>query len=80
MLLLTVASLSVTIVAAERYQPAMKRAGKLMEARDPDDIELLALAIHSGLPLWSNDNDFEQCGVPWFTTAEVLRKLGISGK
>lgn len=50
-LLLTVAALPVTFVAAEKYQSAMKRARQLMEARDPDDVELLALAIHAHVPL-----------------------------
>jgi len=48
--------------------------------RDPDDAELLALALHFKVPLWSNDNDFEDCGVEWFTTAELLRKLGVESK
>jgi predicted nucleic acid-binding protein len=46
---------------------------------DPDDIELLALTLHMKIPLWTNDNDFERCGIERFTTAEILRKLGIFG-
>ena len=30
---------------------------------EPDDVELLALALHFEVPLWSNDRDFEGCGV-----------------
>jgi hypothetical protein len=27
--------------------------------------------------VWSNDNDFEDAGVEWHTTAELLKALGI---
>jgi predicted nucleic acid-binding protein len=40
-------------------------------------VELLALALHFEIPLWTNDNDFEDCGVEWFTSAELLKKLGV---
>jgi hypothetical protein len=29
------------------------------------------------VPVWSNDNDFEDAGVEWHTTAELLKMLGI---
>jgi hypothetical protein len=29
------------------------------------------------MPVWSNDNDFEDAGVEWYTTAELLKKLEI---
>jgi predicted nucleic acid-binding protein len=76
-LMLAVASLPVSIVAPEVYArsiaPARRRIGK----RDPDDVELLALVLHFKIPLWSNDDDFERCGVERYTTAELLRKLGV---
>lgn len=53
------------------------RARKRIGWRDPDDVELLALTLHFKIPLWSNDNDFEGCGVERYTTAELLHKLGI---
>jgi predicted nucleic acid-binding protein len=40
--------------------------------RDPDDVEILALAIELGHPFWTNDKDFEETGVQVFTTAELL--------
>jgi predicted nucleic acid-binding protein len=79
MLLLAVASLPVTIVSSDVYRAEMKQARRQLDWRDPDDVEILALALHLRIPLWSNDNDFEGCPVPWMTTAEVLRQLGISG-
>ena len=45
--------------------------------RDPDDVDLLALALAMKLPIWSNDNDFKNCGVEWYTTARLLKILGI---
>jgi hypothetical protein len=40
-------------------------------------VDILALSLHEAVPLWSNDNDFEDAGVEWFTTAELLKKLGV---
>ena len=77
-LMLAVASLPVSIVGRDVYARSIAKARKLIGERDPDDVELLALALHSKIPVWTNDNDFEGCGVEWLTTAELLRKLGIS--
>jgi predicted nucleic acid-binding protein len=74
---LTVAPLPVSVASPEVYEGAMAEARKLIGGRDPDDIEILALAMHLKIPLWSNDNDFEGCGVERLTTAELLSKLGI---
>ncbi|MGH9606967.1 MAG: PIN domain-containing protein [Terracidiphilus sp.] len=79
-LMLAVATLPVSIVSPEVYKAAITEADKQIGWRDPDDIELLALAIHFKIPLWSNDNDFEGCGVEQLTTAEILSRLGIFGK
>jgi len=78
-LMLTVAAIPVSIVPSEVYADAMAEARRLIEDRDPDDIEILALALHMKIPLWSNDKDFEGCGIERFTTAELLSKLGIFG-
>ena len=77
-LLLAVASLPVSIVAREVCTQSIPTAHKRIGKRDPDDVELLALALHFEISLWSNDNDFEGCGVEHFTTAELLKKLGVS--
>jgi len=53
-----------------RNPEAKRRIGR----RDPDDVDVLALALHAGVPVWSNDN-FEDAGVKWFTTAGLLAKL-----
>ncbi len=79
-LMLAVASLPVSIVAREVYTGSIARARKRIGKRDPDDIELLALALHFKVPLWSNDDDLEGCKVEWFTTAELLKKLGVESR
>jgi predicted nucleic acid-binding protein len=78
LVLLAVATLPVKVVAREDYAAAISKAEKRMGKRDPDDIDILALAIHLGIPVWSNDNDFEDAGVEWYTTAQLLKRLGIS--
>jgi predicted nucleic acid-binding protein len=55
------------------------RARKRIGWRDPGDDVLLALTLHFKVPLWSDDNDFEGCGVERYTTAQLLRKLGVFG-
>jgi predicted nucleic acid-binding protein len=48
-----------------------------MQRRDPNDVDVLALSLHLGHAVWSNDNDFEDAGVEWHTTAELLKALGV---
>jgi predicted nucleic acid-binding protein len=74
-LLLAVAALPVSIIEQSVYSAALPQARKLIAQRDPNDVDVLALALHTGLPLWSNDNDFEETGIAWYTTAELLRNL-----
>jgi predicted nucleic acid-binding protein len=78
--MLAVASLPVSIVVHEVYARSIAQARKQIEKRDPDDVEILALTLHFKVPLWSNDNDFEGCGVERFTTAELLKRLGVESK
>jgi len=75
-LLLAVAALPVNVVEESVYASALPKARRLIAQRDPDDVDILALALHMRLPLWSNDNDFEDTGIEWYTTAELLKKLG----
>jgi predicted nucleic acid-binding protein len=74
--LLNVATLPVTLVGRDVYERNIPEAKRRIGRRDPDDVEILALALHLKAPLWSNDNDFEDAGVEWFTTAELLSSLG----
>jgi predicted nucleic acid-binding protein len=73
--LLAAATLPVTTVPRAIYAASLAEARRRIGRRDPDDVELLALAIQLKLPLWSNDNDFENTGVVWHTTASLLAAL-----
>ena len=75
LVLLAVATLPVTVVDSSVYTTSLSEARRRMGRRDPDDIDILALALHFGLPIWSNDNGFEVAGVEWYTTASLLAKL-----
>ncbi|HJT24991.1 MAG TPA: PIN domain-containing protein [bacterium] len=59
------------------YQVSLMKARHKMEKRDPDDADLLALAYELGIPIWSNDDDFNGVGVERFTTAQLLKNLGF---
>lgn len=73
--LLAVATLPVTVIDPSVYAGCLSEARQRIGRRDPDDVDILALALHFGLPIWSNDNDFEAAGVEWYTTAGLLAKL-----
>lgn len=79
-LLLVVAALPVHVIARDTYATQMKEAERRIAQRDPDDVDTLALALHEKAPVWSNDDDFKDTGVEWYTTAELLKRLGISGR
>lgn len=75
LLLLAVATLPVRIVEEEEYSHKLSEARRLIGKRDPDDADLLALALHFDIPVWSNDRHFENLPVELFTTEAVLRRL-----
>ena len=70
--LLAVSVLPVRAIEESVYRRKMFEARERMELRDPDDVDLLALALHLRIPVWSNDKDFEAARVKWFTTAQLL--------
>jgi len=78
--LLAAATLPVTIVPRSAYVSSLSDARTRIGRRDPDDIELLALALQFDLPVWSNDNDFEDTGIVWYTTAGLLAVLELKRK
>ena len=77
LILLTIAALPVEIAGRDVYAARLNSAERRIGKRDPDDVDILALALHLGIPVWSNDKDCEAAGVEWYTTAELLKKLGI---
>ena len=67
--------LPLTPYAASTYRRTIPEVVRLIGRRDPDDVALLALALHLDLPIWTNDRDFEQTGVSLYTTAQLLAAL-----
>ena len=72
-------ALGITAYGPRKYRTMVAKATRLIAARDPDDVPLLALALTLGLPVWTGDKDFENAGVETYTTAQLLAKLGIRG-
>jgi predicted nucleic acid-binding protein len=75
LVLLAAATVPVTVVPRTTYLRSLPEARKRIGSRDPDDVELLALAMQLRIPVWSNDNDFGNTGVVWYTTASLLAAL-----
>lgn len=67
--------LPLTIYEKDSYQGQITEATKRIGDRDPKDVDVLALTLTLGCPLWSNDHDFEGTGVVLFTTASLLKHL-----
>jgi predicted nucleic acid-binding protein len=62
------------------YEGKLSMARRRIGKRDPDDVDVLALALYLNVAVWSNDNDFEDTGVEWYTTAQLLKTLGIESR
>jgi hypothetical protein len=77
LVLLAVGALPVKISARTEYKASISEAEKRIAKRDPDDVELLALAMALSIPVWSNDRDFKGTGVEWLTTEALLKRLGL---
>ena len=45
---------------SKEYESSLSVAQRLIGDRDPCDIDILALTLETGVPLWSNDADFEK--------------------
>ena len=57
------------------YEDEMEEANERIGKRDPTDADLLALALTEEAPLWSQDKDFQNCGVELCTTELLLKSL-----
>jgi len=64
--------LPLTVYGRSFYKSKLPEAHELIGKRDPDDVDLLALALKLNLPVWTNDKDFENTGVPIYTTARLF--------
>ena len=68
--------LGLEVFKRETYSGLIPAAVDLIGKRDPVDVELVALALTLGCPVWSNDNDLvELKRIKTYTTAEMLRML-----
>ena len=72
-MLLAIAALPVTIVERNLFATKVPEARRRIGRRDPEDVEILALALQDRLPLWSIDSEFADAGVEWYSTAELLQ-------
>lgn len=59
------------------YEEYLEEAKRRIAHRDPDDVDVLALTLKLGCPLWSNDADFDEAKVTRYTTAQLLSQLGL---
>ena len=57
------------------YAESLEQAEKLIGYRDPEDVDILALALKTNAPIWTNDNDFKKLGVKVIPTAKLLSLL-----
>ena len=71
------AAMPLRVYEPDFYQGQRAEAKRRIAHRDPDDVDVLALALKLNCPLWSNDADFEETGVELYTTAQLLRKLRL---
>jgi predicted nucleic acid-binding protein len=58
------------------YEEMLPKATKLMKDKDPDDADVLALALKLDAPIWSNDNHFKGLPIKRYTTAQFLNSPG----
>ena len=45
---------------SKEYETSLSTAAHFIGDRDPFDVDILALTLKTGAPLWSNDSDFEK--------------------
>lgn len=67
----------VRIIPRIEYDSGMAEAQRRVGQIDPEDVDLLALSIVKGVPVWSNDHHFEAAGVAAIPTAMLLRLFGL---
>jgi predicted nucleic acid-binding protein len=59
------------------YVRSLPEARAFLGERDPDDVALAALALALEVPIWSNDRDYEGFRFGVYTTARLLKALGV---
>lgn len=69
------ATLPVEVYERADYAAKIREAERRIAQRDPDDVDLLALALVLGFPIWSNDRDFQGTGVIVYSTRDLLDRI-----
>jgi predicted nucleic acid-binding protein len=72
-----IVKLPVVRFSEAEYRSHLDHAHRYIGHRDPDDVALAALALKLEIPIWSNDNDFRELPLRIYTTAQLLRALGL---
>ena len=63
--------LPITSYRCSFYGAMTAQARELIGRRDPDDVDLLALALELKSPIWTNDRDFRGLGIEVYATAQL---------
>lgn len=72
-------SLPLQIYPTQFYEEKLGEAYRQIGERDPKDVDILALALQTGLPIWTNDKDFEITTVQTYSKFEILSAFEQSG-
>ena len=72
-LLLLFELIPVRACQSKEYETSLSTAQDLIGDRDPFDVDILALTLETGAPLWSNDADFEEIEkITLFKTKDII--------
>jgi predicted nucleic acid-binding protein len=69
--------LPIQVFGKRQYSTHVFEARSLLGERDPDDVPLAALALKLGIPVWSNDRDFDNFPTGVYSTAKLIKVLGV---
>jgi predicted nucleic acid-binding protein len=69
--------LPIQVYAEHEFAESLDAARRLVGSRDEDDVALAALALTLGIPIWSNDRDYEHFPHGALPTAALLKMLGM---
>lgn len=65
------------IKSTDYYHDKIALAEKYLRDRDPNDVDLAALALKEEIPLWSNDLDFTVLPIEVYPTAKLLTVFNL---
>ena len=65
-------TLPVEVIPELQFKNKLEMAYEEIGKRDPDDVDLLALALANNIPVWSDDRDFQDSSAQIFTTEDII--------